>query len=784
MNYSNLQKSTVYPKGFILNTLQWPWGTEEITVIPDSAYGGTKDNKNYTTLRVGLNTHGEYVGSAEDASYLWTKYGIRPEHRTPDSKVTSIGKGRDNRWYGWSHRAIYGFQIGDTVKPESCGYSPSNLEEMYLQEYKHCGDNTSIKITLSEDNKTFHISKKYATNTNRVVHNTYVVAVGKGCWTATTEQEAKEMAKDFAESVSSSVTTRRFKPTMLSSNSSRLEMDIDWESMSSSSKTSIDAAIKLLTAIVMSYEFDFSKEIEDKIVQWETDSKSFFRRFKIPYKDIRVAVQGIQASKDPDDHPVMDAAIRQLLTNVGTASRLFKADLNFTKLQLTMLNDLRLYKLKGSTAAEKRITQNISSYHDNDLNSLFVVEVDDMSTEQNKLSALVKKHTGKPGTSLPVDILKKWQTIAKEKGVKLKDHVLYLKLTGDLRKTAKSYLLNLVRNSGTKLMSVADVIDQAHRDGVYINLPKGFVGKIDDSGKFYTVAGLQLRTAPAGDVKMNPAYRPKEDNAYVCEFLPLGGQDYSRAYTIAYTMKAKQKNFNLVADIVPKLKALSRKWIVDLNDAPKTSKSVLAATVEYMYETGARVGGMQAESKGERTFGTTQLQVKHIIHLDDMRVHIRYHGKSKGLQNNIIKFNTPRLKKLGKALNLLVKGKAKTDYIFAFNGVPFSSPQIKRYMTSIGFPAAWSAKKLRTAKGTLMFSDAIAKAPFKKGGDWTEREVHQWVEARALDVGAQLGHSSGDKVTPNTAIQNYIDPSIADTFYKKLGIRPSAKFQKAIDSFQ
>jgi hypothetical protein len=31
------------------------------------------------------------------------------------------GKGTDGKWYGWSHRAIYGFKPGDTVKPGDIG---------------------------------------------------------------------------------------------------------------------------------------------------------------------------------------------------------------------------------------------------------------------------------------------------------------------------------------------------------------------------------------------------------------------------------------------------------------------------------------------------------------------------------------------------------------------------------------------------------------------------------------------------------------------------------------
>lgn len=31
------------------------------------------------------------------------------------------GKGCDGKWYGWSHRAVYGFGIGDVIKPGHIG---------------------------------------------------------------------------------------------------------------------------------------------------------------------------------------------------------------------------------------------------------------------------------------------------------------------------------------------------------------------------------------------------------------------------------------------------------------------------------------------------------------------------------------------------------------------------------------------------------------------------------------------------------------------------------------
>jgi len=97
---------------------------------------------------------GEYIGSPRCAYRLVVKRGIQLELAAPGDCVCSIGFSiKDGKWYGWSHRAIYGFKIGSTCKKGDCHYVP--------------------------------MSKG-----------------GKGKWTAKTVADARQMAIDFAESVS------------------------------------------------------------------------------------------------------------------------------------------------------------------------------------------------------------------------------------------------------------------------------------------------------------------------------------------------------------------------------------------------------------------------------------------------------------------------------------------------------------------------------------------------------------------------------------------------------
>jgi hypothetical protein len=62
-------------------------------------------------LTVTYNLKGDYIGDVRTARMLCVKYGIVPEKRKPEHFACSIGYStRKKKWFGWSHRAIYGFR--------------------------------------------------------------------------------------------------------------------------------------------------------------------------------------------------------------------------------------------------------------------------------------------------------------------------------------------------------------------------------------------------------------------------------------------------------------------------------------------------------------------------------------------------------------------------------------------------------------------------------------------------------------------------------------------------
>jgi hypothetical protein len=74
------------------------------------------------------NAHGIYVGDKETADHL-ASLGILPEGQDEKSTVCTIGfSTKDQKWYGWSHRAIYGFGIGAIAKAGDCVCESGSLD--------------------------------------------------------------------------------------------------------------------------------------------------------------------------------------------------------------------------------------------------------------------------------------------------------------------------------------------------------------------------------------------------------------------------------------------------------------------------------------------------------------------------------------------------------------------------------------------------------------------------------------------------------------------------------
>jgi len=150
---------------------------------------------------------GNYIGNQQTAKFLCEEKEIKPELKTQDSNICSIGFcEKEQQWYGWSHRAIHGFGVGSSVKKGDCAYVPDNAKELAIEheEYNEkveIVDETTIRIAV----EVYEIIGENEDGTIKLAEDSETeydfINVGHGEWTAKTLDDAKRMAIDFADSV-------------------------------------------------------------------------------------------------------------------------------------------------------------------------------------------------------------------------------------------------------------------------------------------------------------------------------------------------------------------------------------------------------------------------------------------------------------------------------------------------------------------------------------------------------------------------------------------------------
>lgn len=200
-----------------------------------------------------------------------------------------------------------------------------------------------------------------------------------------------------------------------------------------------------------------------------------------------------------------------------------------------------------------------------------------------------------------------------------------------------------------------------------------------------------------------------------------------------------------------------------------TDEQVLAAVVELMASTAARIGGKGNATKGEPTYGLTTLLGKHVS-ISGNKIIFDYAGKKNASQYAVYDAKDIVSKKVLEVVRAL-KAKAKPDsHLFvSTKGRPITAPHIRTYIRELGIDL--SPHDFRRLKGTKIAKKVFAACPFKKGAK--QAEVDRWFKKELEEVGEALHHTSGgDKIVSSTAIKSYIDPSVMRNFYLDLGLRP------------
>lgn len=99
----------------VVSVRRYPTYEVRTEIVDDSEYGGDGQLE----MKSACNPNGDYIGDPKTAKFLADK-GIIPQTIDDEHKVCSIGYSpEDKKWYGWSHRAIYGFKPGTKITKNS-----------------------------------------------------------------------------------------------------------------------------------------------------------------------------------------------------------------------------------------------------------------------------------------------------------------------------------------------------------------------------------------------------------------------------------------------------------------------------------------------------------------------------------------------------------------------------------------------------------------------------------------------------------------------------------------
>ena len=119
MRVAEIVKERKYRNSYIVRDEKW------LTNFEDELKGHTQLMKDQA-----YNLKGEWICDSKWAHELIVQRGIMPEKANPSYSVCSIGFcKKEQKWYGWSHRAMYGFGIGSTCKKGDCHYQPANKKD-------------------------------------------------------------------------------------------------------------------------------------------------------------------------------------------------------------------------------------------------------------------------------------------------------------------------------------------------------------------------------------------------------------------------------------------------------------------------------------------------------------------------------------------------------------------------------------------------------------------------------------------------------------------------------
>lgn len=433
-----------------------------------------------------------------------------------------------------------------------------------------------------------------------------------------------------------------------------------------------------------------------------------------------------------------------------------------------LISKFARYFRTGSESAAKAIqARSTSSIFPDWIRTAFKAKEIDQGGVQSEMEKFVKSVIGKSAPGLTAPQAQK----LREKDVE--KYRQYLKLRKEFQLAWKNTAANYVRENGNPLVKMEDL--EAHLDslGLTYSIPKGFTGQVNADLEWYDNDGNRIAGVPSAHmyptVVMNTNRKP---GGYIFTAMPAVSSAKPKYFYLAKELlERRNKKFQAVKDVVPVIDHARKVWLsgirhFDLED----DKTVAAVAIELSYQFASRIGTEGNETKGQSTYGLATCLMKHLKFQGTNGFTLTYPGKDNIKTSHRFVAKTAEDRMVLDAVKQLADGKEPTEPIFTVgtgeDRKPLRPAVVNMVFRKLIGTKALSIHKIRTLRGTVTFSKQLEDfLRANKGKELTERQAMQQLRLMATEVGKQLNHvrtaaDGEEKVTPDTALKNYIDPSV------------------------
>lgn len=466
----------------------------------------------------------------------------------------------------------------------------------------------------------------------------------------------------------------------------------------------------------------------------------------------------------------------------------FRSNERFTAQELELLAALGSYLRTDSEVAWKKLQKFAGILNNPYISKRMAPKVGSQKKSGNELRTLVHEMVGRDDTALTLDEAAQVKELHPDL---YKQYLAYRKQHNQIWKDAA---VSYVRQSGEHTVPYEELLAYLHANGIDHMLPLGFTGNVDDLMRMYTHDGHLIDGVPNAvtfpEVIMNRTYGTPGGGDFVFQAQRSGGGPGPYFYTTDYKKAASREKFAKVANLMPRLDQMQKKWFALVKKFdPQNLQSVAATVLEILYEFSARVGSVGNAAGGSSTFGVSTLLVKHVSIDPQGNVILRYKGKDGVATVHRMAVNDPNQKYLCHNIQMLMQGKQPKDRLFTIakatgKFVPVTAGQVNQMFKAMGAPEGVTVHKIRTARGTGLFNDLVAKLFDSGKVPKNEQQATLLLKSLGEQVGKLLNHVrrgvNGTKVTGVTALNNYVDPSAQVALFRQLGFRPP-KFLERFD---